>query len=210
MRKVFGTSSSPATRIASLARRQDCLRIADRRRDSGRVQGDAASQNAGTMIAGRKVAVVLPACNAARTRRRDSGDASPRSPVFAAVGDGDGGHDRVGPLRRGAGAAHSGGRRADRRNAPLQIRVQPRADSGPETVDAPKAVGISYRLSCVVREVLERRPPETCSDDFVFDNQMLAQVAWFGMHIGEISCPTPCFAEASGIYFKRSVTYGLE
>ena len=59
------------------------------------------------------------------------------------------------------------------------------------------------------REVLERLPLEACSDDFVFDNQMLAQAAWFGMHIGEISCPTRYFAEASSINFRRSVTYGL-
>lgn len=49
----------------------------------------------------------------------------------------------------------------------------------------------------------------TCSDDFVFDNQMLALAAWAGLSIGEISCPTKYFAEASSINFSRSVTYGL-
>ena len=48
-----------------------------------------------------------------------------------------------------------------------------------------------------------------CSDDFVFDNQMLALAAWAGLAIGEISCPTKYFAEASSINFARSVTYGL-
>ncbi len=48
-----------------------------------------------------------------------------------------------------------------------------------------------------------------CSDDFVFDNQMLALAAWAGLNIGEISCPTRYFAEASSINFSRSVTYGL-
>jgi glycosyltransferase involved in cell wall biosynthesis len=48
-----------------------------------------------------------------------------------------------------------------------------------------------------------------CSDDFVFDNQMLALAAWSGLEIGEISCPTKYFAEASSINFRRSVTYGL-
>jgi hypothetical protein len=43
----------------------------------------------------------------------------------------------------------------------------------------------------------------------VFDNQMLAQAAWAGFSIGEISCPTRYFAEASSINFRRSVTYGL-
>lgn len=59
------------------------------------------------------------------------------------------------------------------------------------------------------RTVLERLPLRTCSDDFVFDNQMVAQTAWFGFRIGEISCPTRYFAEASSINFRRSCTYGL-
>jgi glycosyltransferase involved in cell wall biosynthesis len=59
------------------------------------------------------------------------------------------------------------------------------------------------------RTVLERLPLMRCSDDFVFDNQMLAQAIRFGFPIGEISCPTRYFAEASSINFRRSVTYGL-
>lgn len=59
------------------------------------------------------------------------------------------------------------------------------------------------------RTVLERLPLLACSDDFVFDNQMLAQTAWFGFRIGEISCPTKYFAEASSINFRRSAIYGL-
>jgi glycosyltransferase involved in cell wall biosynthesis len=59
------------------------------------------------------------------------------------------------------------------------------------------------------RAVLERLPIRECSDDFVFDNQMLAQAAWFGFRIGEISCPTKYFPEASSINFRRSVIYGL-
>jgi glycosyltransferase involved in cell wall biosynthesis len=59
------------------------------------------------------------------------------------------------------------------------------------------------------REVLESLPLEENSDDFVFDNQMLAQAHYFGYHIGEISCPTRYFDEASSINFKRSVQYGL-
>jgi glycosyltransferase involved in cell wall biosynthesis len=47
------------------------------------------------------------------------------------------------------------------------------------------------------------------SDDFLFDNQFLAQVVWQGHTIGEISCPTKYFTEASSINFKRSVQYGL-
>lgn len=60
------------------------------------------------------------------------------------------------------------------------------------------------------REVLTRLPLRENSDDFVFDNQMLAQCVYFGFHIGEVSCPTKYFAEASSINFRRSVRYGLE
>ena len=59
------------------------------------------------------------------------------------------------------------------------------------------------------RTVLERLPLDRCSDDFVFDNQMLAQTLHFGFRVGEISCPTKYFPEASSIDFRRSVTYGL-
>jgi glycosyltransferase involved in cell wall biosynthesis len=59
------------------------------------------------------------------------------------------------------------------------------------------------------RAVLERLPLLRCSDDFVFDNQMLAQAMYFGFRVGEISCPTKYFPEASSINFQRSVTYGF-
>lgn len=59
------------------------------------------------------------------------------------------------------------------------------------------------------RGLLETLPLLENSDDFVFDNQMIAQAVMFGFPIGEISCPTKYFAEASSINFKRSVTYGL-
>jgi len=59
------------------------------------------------------------------------------------------------------------------------------------------------------REVLETLPLDEDSDDFVFDNQVLAQTVAFGFRIGEISCPTKYFPEASSINFARSVTYGL-
>ena len=59
------------------------------------------------------------------------------------------------------------------------------------------------------RELLETLPLLENSDDFVFDNQMIAQAVMFGFRIGEISCPTKYFEEASSINFKRSVEYGL-
>ena len=59
------------------------------------------------------------------------------------------------------------------------------------------------------RRLLETLPLEENSDDFVFDNQMLAQTLWFGFEIGEVTCPTRYFTEASSISFRRSVKYGL-
>ena len=59
------------------------------------------------------------------------------------------------------------------------------------------------------RKVLERLPLARCSDDFVFDNQMLAQTLHFGFRVGEISCPTRYFAEASSINLSRSIVYGM-
>ncbi|MGW8300924.1 MAG: glycosyltransferase family 2 protein [Desulfobacterales bacterium] len=59
------------------------------------------------------------------------------------------------------------------------------------------------------RQLLEKLPIENNSDDFVFDNQMLAQVLWYGYTIAEVSCPTKYFAQASSINFFRSVKYGF-
>ena len=59
------------------------------------------------------------------------------------------------------------------------------------------------------RRVLEELPLEENSDDFVFDNEVLAQAVYFKYRIGEVSCPARYFAEASSIGFSRSVTYGL-
>lgn len=59
------------------------------------------------------------------------------------------------------------------------------------------------------RQVLLELPLEENSDDFVFDNQMLSQIIYAGFRIGEVSCPTKYFAEASSINFRRSCVYGL-
>jgi glycosyltransferase involved in cell wall biosynthesis len=59
------------------------------------------------------------------------------------------------------------------------------------------------------RPLLQALPLERDSDDFVFDNQMLAQAVLIGARIGEISCPTRYFAEASSIDFRRGAVYGL-
>ena len=59
------------------------------------------------------------------------------------------------------------------------------------------------------RAVLEACPYHNCSEDFVFDNQMIAQIFWHRFEIAEITCPTKYFEEASSINFSRSMTYGL-
>jgi glycosyltransferase involved in cell wall biosynthesis len=59
------------------------------------------------------------------------------------------------------------------------------------------------------RQLLQTVRWQENSDDFVFDNQMLAQILWHGFTIGEVSCPTKYFAEASSINFRRSVRYGF-
>jgi glycosyltransferase involved in cell wall biosynthesis len=59
------------------------------------------------------------------------------------------------------------------------------------------------------REVLETIRFDRCSDDFIFDNQILSQIIYAGFEIAEITCPTKYFDDASSINFKRSVIYGL-
>src|SRR2546423_5479714 len=59
------------------------------------------------------------------------------------------------------------------------------------------------------RALLEKLPLEKNSDDFVFDNQVLAQIIWLGYAIGEVTCPAKYMPEASSINFQRSVRYGL-
>jgi len=59
------------------------------------------------------------------------------------------------------------------------------------------------------RQLLEQIPFEINSDDFIFDNQILAQIIWFGYTVAEISCPTKYFPEASSINLLRSIKYGF-
>ena len=75
---------------------------------------------------------------------------------------------------------------------------------------------IGYKLSeyhtgyrAFLKEVLLAINYYSNSDDFIFDNQMLSQIIYKGYDIGEISCPTKYFKEASSINFKRSVNYGI-
>jgi glycosyltransferase involved in cell wall biosynthesis len=59
------------------------------------------------------------------------------------------------------------------------------------------------------RAILEKLNLSANSDDFVFDNQMLAQILWHGFSIAEVSCPTKYFPEASSINLRRSIRYGF-
>ncbi len=59
------------------------------------------------------------------------------------------------------------------------------------------------------KELLMKLPLDRNEDDFIFDNQMLAQIIWAGCKVAEISCPTKYFPEASSINFTRSVVYGI-
>lgn len=59
------------------------------------------------------------------------------------------------------------------------------------------------------KEILEKLPLEDCSDDFIFDNEILTLLFYYGYKIGEISCPTKYFKEASSINFLRSCKYGF-
>ncbi len=59
------------------------------------------------------------------------------------------------------------------------------------------------------RELLEALPMDANSNDFVFDNEVLAETAWLGFQIGEVSCPTSYAPDASSINFRRSVQYGF-
>lgn len=60
------------------------------------------------------------------------------------------------------------------------------------------------------RRLLETIPFDLDSDDFAFDNQIIAQAVWHGFRIGEISCPTRYFPEASSINFRRSLKYAVD
>ena len=145
-----------------------------------------------------------------RRRRRHRCHGSSRLSVHAPARSRHGRHDRQRRLRHGSRLAHSRRRRAQGRHALLQI------SSVNRLLTAFQNLFLGVKLSeyhtgfrAFSRELLETLPLLENSDDFVFDNQMIAQAVMFGFNIGEISCPTKYFEEASSINFKRSVEYGL-
>ena len=91
-----------------------------------------------------------------------------------------------------------------------QVRRQSRSSRSPATscsARSSRSIHTGYRAFS--RELLEALPLDANSDDFVFDNQMLAQAVWMGFQIGEVSCPTRYAPDASSINFARSVKYGF-
>ena len=112
-------------------------------------------------------------------------------------------------LRRCARLAHHRRQRIARRHAVLQVRRQPPVDRFENMFLRVKLSEYHTGYRAFSREVLTKLPLLENSDDFVFDNQMLAQCVYFGFRIGEVSCPTKYFEEASSINFRRSVQYGF-
>ena len=102
-----------------------------------------------------------------------------------------------------------GKRRAAGRHAPLQVHFESCPDADTKSANRTEAIGYHTGYRAWSREVIERLPLLCCSDDFVFDNQIIVQAIHFGFRIGEISCPTKYFDDASSINFKRSVIYGI-
>jgi len=194
------------------------------------------------MIGGKKVTVVLPAYNAAKTLRQTYAeipfdvvddvilidDASTDDTVAVACELGI--HTLMHRSNRGYGgnqkSCYASALASDQYDMVLASRILGR---GALVGGMPRYKYVFNRMLTLVqnilmtqklseyhsgyrawsRTVLEKLPLSSCSEDFVFDNQMMAQAAWFGFRIGEISCPTKYFAEASSINFRRSCTYGI-
>ena len=97
-------------------------------------------------------------------------------------------------------------RRARRRDAALQVRRQPLSDLDSELCLPQKLSEYHTGYRAFSREVLLKLPLDENSDDFVFDNEMIVQLVYFGYEIAEITCPTKYFEEASSINFWRSIT----
>jgi glycosyltransferase involved in cell wall biosynthesis len=222
------------------------------------------------MISGRRVAVILPAYNAARTLERTVGEI-PREVVDDLILTDDRSTDetaalseRLGifTLRHERNRGYGGNQKtcyaaALERGADIVVMLHPDYQYSPRLVTAMAAMIASGHYDVVLgsrilgrgalqggmplykyianrlltltqnialglklseyhtgyrawsRAALEVLPLNRCSDDFVFDNEMLSLAAYRGLSIGEISCPTRYFEEASSINFQRSVVYGL-
>ena len=224
------------------------------------------------MYLGKKIAVVMPAYNAARTLRRTYDEVMAQGMVDLVIVVDDGSRDETVSLARqlpqtqvivhARNLGYGGNQKTCYRaalatDADIVIMVHPDYQYTPRLIPAMVAMIANGLYPCVLgsrilgghalrggmpwwkyaanraltfvenilcgtklaewhtgyrafaREVLERVPWSENSDDFVFDNQMLAQVLWSGFTVAEVSCPTRYFAEASSINFPRSVRYGF-
>ena len=224
------------------------------------------------MYLGKKIAVVMPAYNAARTLRRTYDEVMAQGVVDLVIVVDDGSRDETVSLARqlpqtqvivhARNLGYGGNQKTCYRaalatDADIVIMVHPDYQYTPRLIPAMVAMIANGLYPCVLgsrilgghalrggmpwwkyatnraltlvenilcgtklaewhtgyrafaREVLERVPWSENSDDFVFDNQMLAQVLWGGFTVAEVSCPTRYFAEASSINFPRSVRYGF-
>jgi glycosyltransferase involved in cell wall biosynthesis len=224
------------------------------------------------MLNGKKIVVVMPAYNAARTLRRTYDEVMEQGIVDLVIVVDDASHDEtvaiartlpnveveVHPENRGYGANQKTCYRlALAAGADIIVMIHPDYQYTPQLLPAMASLVATGIYPCVLgsrilgggalrggmplwkylanrtltfienvllgaklseyhtgyrafaRSLLERLPLEKNSDDFVFDNQVLAQVHWFGCAIGELTCPAKYLPEASSINFRRSVRYGL-
>ena len=143
-------------------------------------------------------------------RRRHRHHDPSRLPVHPASDPGHGRHARHGLVSVRAGVADSRRIRLAGRDALVEIRLQPLPHLRREPVDGREVVGVSHRaIGRFPGSCWSACPWRACADDFVFDNQMLAQILWLGATIAEVSCPTRYEPESSSINLSRSIVYGL-
>ena len=224
------------------------------------------------MFQGKRVVVVMPAYNAARTLRRTHEEVMQQGIVDLVIVVDDASHDdtvalartlpntevHTHPVNRGYGANQKTCYRAAlARGAEIVIMVHPDYQYTPKLIPAMASMIGNGLYPCVLgsrilggqalrggmplwryisnraltltenlllgaklseyhtgyrafsREVLERLPLEKNSDDFVFDNQVLAQILWYGFTIAEVSCPARYEPGSSSINFPRSIQYGI-
>jgi glycosyltransferase involved in cell wall biosynthesis len=224
------------------------------------------------MLNGKKIVVVMPAYNAARTLQRTYDEAMAQGIVDLVIVVDDASHDdtvaiartlpnvqvEVHPENRGYGANQKTCYRlALAAGADIVVMIHPDYQYTPQLLPAMASLVATGLYPCVLgsrilgggalrggmpwwkylanrfltlvenlllgaklseyhtgyrafaRNLLEKLPIEQNSDDFVFDNQILAQVIALGVPIGEVTCPARYMPEASSINFRRSIRYGL-
>jgi len=224
------------------------------------------------MLNGRKIVVVMPAYNAARTLRRTYDEVMAQGIVDLVIVVDDASHDEtvaiartlpqvqveVHPMNRGYGGNQKTCYRlALAAGADIVIMMHPDYQYTPLLIPAMASLVATGLYPCVLgsrvlgggalrggmpvwkyvsnraltlvenlligaklseyhtgyrafsRDLLEALPFERNSDDFVFDNEVLAQVLWLGCRVGEVTCPAKYLPEASSINFRRSVRYGF-